>query len=100
VEAYIRDLAELDDPQSLKAACEQVGRTWAEARRPPQAVIRQAYRQQLMRSTADIDANALMPNRRIEFERGVDIAWRAYCDEVKRLGREPNRSIFEKWLPR
>lgn len=100
VEAYIRDLATLEDPQALKAACEQVARTWTESRKPPQGVIRQAYYQQAQRKSAHIDSRALLPNRVVEFERGIEIAWNAYCDEVRRQGREPNRRVFEKWLPR
>lgn len=34
----------------------------------------------------------------IPFEKGIQIAWRAYLDECRKLGREPNRERFERWL--
>jgi hypothetical protein len=96
VVAYVEDFTQLHDFRALTKACEQVSRTWLEGRRPPIAVILDAYNRELSRKS---DIPRGIDTRYPTFEEGIEIAWQAYCAEVRRLGREPDRRKFEKWLP-
>lgn len=100
IEGYIVELCHLDDPRVLKDACRRISRSWVEARRPSLALIVQTYHQQLQSdSYKTIDASALGSGQQVGFDRGIEIAWDAYQGECDRLGKQPNRRLFEKWLP-
>jgi hypothetical protein len=71
---------------------------WTEARRPPIAVILDEYARQVKRAEMQRRPNELAA-KYPSFAEGIEIAWEAYCGEVRRLGREPDRRKFEKWLP-
>ena len=96
--AYVEDLAQLSDYRLLVKACEFVSRTWTEARRPPIAVILAAYNREVARVQSESMPRGI-GQRYPTFAEGIEIAWDAYCAEVRRLGREPDRRKFEKWLP-
>jgi len=96
VMAYATQLMEVDDARALRIACERIARTWTEARRPPLALIFQAYNAEVARSTPE---TRQIGSRVVPFAQGIEIAWEAYCREVRSQGREPDRRKFEKWLP-
>lgn len=45
-----------------------------------------------------IDQEAYSKRQFPTYEEGVEIAWKAYCGEVERLGRKPNRQYFDSIL--
>jgi hypothetical protein len=71
---------------------------WTEARRPPIAVVLDEYTRQVKRAEMQRRPNELA-SKYPSFAEGIEIAWDAYCAEVRRQGREPDRRKFEKWLP-
>lgn len=97
--AYADELANLSDPKALTRACRLISTTWKEYRRPPISVIIDQYHREVARVAAVHQPRALGQHYPT-FEEGVEIAWKAYCQEVTRQGREPSRKVFEKWLPR
>ena len=98
VELTINECMTLHDPEAFIIGCRNLARTWQDARRPFLYHIRVAYEAELRQQQMDMALP--MGNDQIpEFKDGVAIAWEAYQDECKRVGKEPNRSYFEQWLP-
>jgi len=97
-EIYLSKFMQLVDLAALDRAVDAILRMWTEARRPPLAVVLDEYTRQVKRAEMQRRPNALS-ERYPSFAEGVEIAWNAYCKEVRGLGREPDRRKFEKWLP-
>jgi hypothetical protein len=76
-----------------------ISTTWKEYRRPPMSVIIEQYHREVSRAAAERQPKGI-GMRYPTFDEGAQIAWEAYCGEVRRLGREPDRKKFERWLPK
>lgn len=103
VDALIdRITREWPDPRLGAVAVEEVLTTWRSLSRPNWAVLDQAYRS--ARRRADMDHSAEMsdpnpmalpsglannPNRIVPPKQGLQIAYKAYCSEVRSQGRKP-----------
>jgi len=98
IAAYVEELKTLSDYNILVKACKSVSNSWTEARRPPIAVILAAYNREVARVQSESMPRGI-GQRYPTFAEGIEIAWQAYCAEVRRQGREPDRRKFEKWLP-
>ena len=94
---YIDEISKHTDPQAMETALRQIVRTWKEARRPPVAVILDAYRAELSRKHS---AKALPPSnsRFVPVPEGIRIAQQAYEAEVRKRGREPHPGRVSRWL--
>lgn len=91
IEAYAAELGRLDDARALLSACDLIGRSWTEARRPPLAHVIATYRAQAQSAPRQ----ALSRGRHIEPAEGVEIARRHFALESERLGRTPNMARFD-----
>lgn len=100
--AYTEQCERFPDPQAFVEAMKQLALRWTKPSRPLPYDITMAYNAR--KSERDLDEryaltegydNTVYPT----FEQGVQIAWEAYQDECKRVGKEPDRSYFDKWLP-
>jgi hypothetical protein len=93
---YINEVESLTDPDALNVAVRHVVKTWSEARRPPVSILLDAYRMELARKTTSTPALATGRQRVVPFAEGIDICRRAYEDECRRLGRQPNDKLFAR----
>ena len=86
---YIDEVSKHTDPQAMESALRQIVRTWKEARRPPVAVILDAYRAELSKKHS---AKSIAPtqSRAVPVPEGIRIAQQAYEAEVRKHGREPH----------
>ena len=96
---YAARFAELENEEALQRAVDVIVNTWDRGYRPPLNTVLEQYRRELRR-IEDRDRPRALGAKYPTFEQGVQIAWEAYCAEVRRMGREPDRKVFEKWLPR
>lgn len=94
VEAYAAELSRLDDPAALRAACDLIGRSWTEARRPPLALIVSTYHGQRQATPT----RALQRGEPVPPERGITIAREHYRLEVERQGRTPDLRRFDRLI--
>lgn len=94
VEAYVGELRTLDDPAALRAACDLIGRSWTEARRPPLALIVSTYHGQRRSQPT----RALQRGEPVPPEHGMAIAREHYRLEVERLGRKPDMKRFDRLM--
>jgi hypothetical protein len=95
---YASRFSELENEEALQRAVEMIVNTWDRGYRPPLNVVLEQYRRELRR-IEERDQPRSIEGNYPTFEQGVQIAWEAYCAEVRRQGKEPNRRVFEKWLP-
>jgi len=96
---YVDEFSKTSDAAALEAAVRKVVQTWTEARRPPVAVILDAYRTEL---SARRPTRAALPSRErvISPSEGIPLARAAYEQECRRLGRTPDFDRFDKIIGR
>jgi hypothetical protein len=93
---YINEIEQLSDVEALNSAIRHLVSTWTEARRPPVATILDAYRSELSKRNSRRPSIESPRHRVVPVHEGIEIARRAYEDECRRQGREPNIKHFDK----
>ena len=100
VTLYVSEAQNYHDPNAFLESCKNLAKRWKENRRPFMYDINVAYQEVLRQRQMDMALPSGEGSGRIvSFEEGIKIATEAYESECKRLGKEPDRAIFEKWLP-
>lgn len=99
VEVYKRNFQALRDHDCAEAAVYDVINTWKEARRPPWAIVLEAYRGR-WREKALSQTNVLPLGREriLSPTEGRQVAARAYAAERAKQGKEPNWPWFHDIL--
>lgn len=97
---YALEIEALADYDSALAAAQSVMRSWKETRRPPIALIVEAYRLERNRREADARQPSLGRGSIITISQGLRVAWTAYVAECESQGRKPNRPMFSGWAKR
>lgn len=92
---YVAEFEKLRDVEALQAAVNHIVSTWREARRPPVATVLDAYRSEMSRRQT-VPSLSAGRHRVVPPSEGVEIARRAYAEECRRLGREPNFDRFDR----
>lgn len=97
VEVYAAEFAaEMADAVAGEAAVRAMIRTWDKPVRIPIGAILQQYRIEVERRAASAP-RSISVGRVVPFSEGIQIAWRAYQAEARRLGKQPNRETFGQW---
>ncbi|MGA1037179.1 MAG: hypothetical protein ACO3VQ_05140 [Ilumatobacteraceae bacterium] len=94
---YVDELMRHNEYSAMETAVRNIAVTWREPRRPPIAVILDAYRSEL----AKRQSAALPPARngqRVSVREGLQIAQKAYEGEMRRRGKEPDPKRVAKWF--
>lgn len=96
VEFYGEQLARLDYPELLSAACIDVATTWKSTRRPPLGVIMDAYKTQIRHADLPREVEEVTGSPVYSSGEGRRYAAQGYLDECALHGREPNWPFFER----
>lgn len=99
LELYVKEAETYQDADAFMIACKNLAKHWSHPRRPFMYDINVAYQAELRNQEMDRALPMGDTGSIPDFKDGMRIAWDAYRAECKRQGREPNRAIFEKWLP-
>lgn len=94
---YAAEVEKLNRPDVAADAIQRIAQTWSEARRPPIAVILDAYRVELAKRGGE-PARELPRERPCSLVDGIRIAREAYESERRRLGLPINMANFDRWL--
>lgn len=97
---YAAEIECLDDFDAALAAAQTVMRNWKDTRKPPIAMVLDAYRAERTRREQDTRRFALGRAQTVSVEEGLVFAWRGYVEECRSQGREPNRAMFAGWAKR
>lgn len=97
VVVYVDEFMRHNDYNVMENTVRNIARTWREPRRPPIAVILEAYRAELSKRQ-----NAALPpsrgGRTVSVAEGLQIAQAAYEGEMRRRGKEPDPKRVAKWF--
>lgn len=85
---------------AVERSAQSVMRSWKETRRPPIALIVEAYRLERNRREADARQPSLGRGSIIPISQGLGVAWLSYESECNSQGRKPNRAMFAGWAKR
>lgn len=99
VEVYVKEAKTYHDPDAFARGCKNLALHWSKPHRPYMFDINVAYQAELRNQEMNRTLSAESQGVVIPPSEGIKIAWEAYQDECRRLGKAPNRAIFEKWLP-
>jgi hypothetical protein len=94
---YAAEIEKLSRPDIAATAVQRVATTWTEARRPPIAVILDAYRVELAKVGGE-PSRQLTRGQPCSLVDGVRIAREAYEAERRRLGLPVNMAAFDRWM--
>lgn len=94
---YALEVEALADYDSALAAAQSVMRSWKETRRPPLALIVEAYRLERNRRDSEVRQFAIGRDTVVPVAKGLGVAWSAYASECESQGRQPNRAMFAAW---
>jgi hypothetical protein len=97
---YALEVEALADYDSALAAAQSVMRSWKETRRPPLALIVEAYRLERNRRDSEVRQFAVGRGSTVPISEGLGIAWLGYESECAKQGRKPNRAMFAGWAKR
>ena len=100
VAMYAAEIEALDDYEAALAGAQTVMRSWKDTRRPPLALLIDAYNAEKRRRDESLNRFAVGQGRVVPVEQGLIIAWREYASQCKAEGREPNRQMFAGWAKR
>jgi hypothetical protein len=87
----------LDDYDTALHAAQIVMRSWKDTRRPPVALVLDAYQTEKQRRDQEVNRFAIGRGVVMPIDQGLAVAWRAYVAECQMQGREPNRQVFVGW---
>jgi hypothetical protein len=94
---YAAEIECLDDYDAGLHAAQTVMRSWKDTRRPPVALILDAYQAEKQRRDREVNRFAIGRGVVMPVDEGLAVAWRAYVAECQMQGREPNRPMFAGW---
>lgn len=90
VVSYRQQFSTISDGECFIRACQSVVDTWTQIAKPPPAVIREAYKAQIIRRELDRPTRELEESKDLpSWRRGYEIARKAYVEECERQGKEP-----------
>jgi len=97
VALYAAEIEMLDDYDTALHAAQTVMRSWKDTRRPPVALVLEAYNAEKQRRDREVNRFAIGRGVVMPIDQGLAVAWRAYVAECQMQGREPNRQVFVGW---
>jgi hypothetical protein len=100
VALYAAEIEMLDDYDAGLHAAQTVMRSWKDTRRPPVALVLDAYNTEKQRRDREVNRFAIGRGVVMPLAEGLAVAWRAYAAECAQQGREPNRQMFAGWAKR
>lgn len=99
VDHFIGELMGLPRSDLAREAIVHVARTWTRGVRPTFGVIYSEYQDRLARDRAQEGTAISYGNEKVPtFHEGIRIAANSYAAECQRQGREPNWSLFERFI--
>jgi len=92
VEVYAAELQTLEDADAAEIVVRRLIRTWEKPVRIPIGVIVSEYGREVDRRASA--TRKLESGRVVPASQGLLVAWRAYAEEARANGREPDRARF------
>lgn len=95
INVYAKRMTGWHDLPAAREACKEIADTWTRASQPPFGVLQETY-QSVMRRNASGNVRPIMTANVVSVREGREIAAKAYAQECKRLGKEPNEQLFAR----